>query len=114
MTNPTNIELREIMFDAELDHLKQVHPPAVDHGLIPEVRQLVGAIKERSCRRFDLIWTGSKVPRGVELPTGTIAWTQHGIVRSDDGEQIGTYDRIEEWGGPDGDQHRMIVYVSRP
>ena len=57
-----------------------------------------------------LAWEGSKVPRGLEMPNGgKIAWTQHGIVSGQNGEKLGLYQRIEEWGGPNQNRHKMII-----
>ena len=40
-----------------------------------------------------------------------IAWTQHGIVNGTRGQQIGTYDRIVEFGWEEGKDQVMLVYV---
>lgn len=65
-------------------------------------------------KKYRVKWTGSKIPRGVEIPgLGTIAWTQHGRVLTGEGEDIGTYQRVREFAGDSGDEHEMLI-VTRP
>jgi len=58
---------------------------------------------------FVLEWVGTKIPRGFKVNGVEIAWTQHGIVTGVGGEHLGTYERLKEWGGPDKDEHAMLI-----
>ena len=84
-------------------------PVKVDTGLPTDYRDLLQQLKDKQGSRLYLAWEGTKIPRGVELPGGTIAWTQNGIVAGTDGKQLGYYDRVEEWGGPNKNRHKMII-----
>ncbi len=56
-----------------------------------------------------LKWKGSKVPRGHSVNGIQIGWTQHGLVTGVDGQNLGTYTRLQEFGGPDRDEHVMLI-----
>lgn len=71
-------------------------------------------VRKRQRRVFELTWEGNKVPRGAEIFGKKIAWTQHGRVITEDGEDIGSYERIEEFGGPNKKSQKMHVYVTSP
>lgn len=85
--------------------------PAND--LPPIVGQLIGLITKESLNNgaepFTLHWTGSKIPRGYKVNGVEIGWTQHGLVTGVNGEDLGTYDRTIEWGGPNHDEHEMVI-----
>lgn len=55
-------------------------------------------------------WKGSKVPRGKAINGSTIAHAQHGILRSAGGKDIGTYRRVVEFGGEDGDEQEIEAW----
>lgn len=38
-----------------------------------------------------------------------IGWTQHGIVSTDQRHMAGYYTRVEEWSGPNNDEHEMLI-----
>lgn len=57
-----------------------------------------------------LEWEGNKIPRGAKIGNKEIAWTQHGIVTDKNGDDIGTYERIVEFGGVSKYQQVMLVY----
>lgn len=103
------LELREL-FEGEAEN----YDPIVDQGLISQVRDLVDAEKQARSGKLLLSWEGSKVPRGVTIQGKTIAWTQHGIVRAEGGGIIGYYDRVEQWAGPEGNRHKMIISLNDP
>ncbi len=65
-------------------------------------------------RVFELTWEGNKIPRGAEILGKKITWTQHDMVTAEGGEMIGTYERIEEFGGSTGKSQKMHVYVTSP
>lgn len=81
-------------------------PPSV-----AAVREAVeeNAIKNNHSKPFTLKWKGSKVPRGHKINGVEIAWTQHGFITGGNREQLGTYTRTVEWGGPNGDEHEMLI-----
>ena len=66
-----------------------------------------------SDKAYLLIWEGNKVPRGAEISGHKIGWTQNGQVLSDEGKQIGVYDRIMEYGGDQGKTQQMIIFVTK-
>lgn len=84
-------------------------PVKVDTGLPTDYRDLLQQLKDNQGSRLFLAWEGTKIPRGVELSGGKIGWTQNGVVTSTEGKQLGYYDRLEEWGGPNKDRHKMII-----
>lgn len=45
-------------------------------------------------KAYSLEWHGDRVPTGAVVNGKTIAWTQHGMVRDEAGETIGTYERV--------------------
>jgi hypothetical protein len=58
---------------------------------------------------FRLHWTGTKIPRGASIDGDPIAWTQHGVVSGASQNTIGYYSRLEEWTGPNKDEHEMLI-----
>lgn len=65
---------------------------------------------KRADDAFILIWEGDKIPRGAEINGYQIIWTQNGVVQSHDGEIIGVYDRLMEYGGPSHKEQQMLVF----
>lgn len=61
---------------------------------------------------FLLEWEGHKIPRGAILNGRSIGWTQHGMVTSDKGENMGTYERTVEFGGASGKEQKMLVFAN--
>ena len=73
--------------------------------------------------KLRLDWDGSKIPRGALLPTkepSEVCWTQHGRVSAKSprdnhafprARDVGTYERIVSWGGPEGKTHQMIIHL---
>lgn len=79
--------------------------------------QIGGLLKkfvEHSKMVFLLIWEGNKIPRGAVICGHTIAWMQHGMVTSEQGETIGFYQRLMEFGGKSGKEQRVLVFVDEP
>lgn len=76
------------------------------------IKQLTIAARSHPGRVFLLSWKGNKVPRGAKILNHTVAWTQNGQVTNHKGEYIGTYDRTAEFGGDDGKDQGMIVYLN--
>lgn len=62
---------------------------------------------------FLVEWQGSKIPRGAAIDGIAIAWTQNGMVTGAGGEQLGTYERLVEFGGPSGREHKMLIFAQR-
>ena len=75
------------------------------------VNDLIGRIRKLGGRRFLLVWEGSKIPRDARVLDYEIGWTQNGRVRTTSGEDIGTYDRLVEFGGAGGKQQKMLIYL---
>jgi len=68
-------------------------------------------IKNEATRVFLLTWQGGKIPRGADILGHKIEWTQHGIVRTDQGKDIGAYTRLVEFGGESGQEQQMVIYL---
>lgn len=99
----------------------------VNHGLYPHVnlgtrtegqaamQQLVEAhLQARAARSkhvFLLEWEGNKIPRGAVIKGHSIGWTQNGIVTSEQGQTIGVYERLIEFGGDGGRDQKILVFV---
>jgi len=121
---PTEEEVREVeLRELSRDDLQQLGPhyPEVnvgDVGVSANLNSIVAAIRESPQQRvFLLKWKGnSRVPAGVEVAGHIIRWTQHGFVRTltDDkaNDTAGTYDRLVDCGGADGEEHEMLIYIS--
>ncbi len=58
-------------------------------------------------------WKGSKFPRGIKLGSITLETAQHGILRDITGQDVGTYERVIEFGGSNKDEHEIIAWVSK-
>ena len=66
---------------------------------------------ERAKEIFLLEWEGDKVPCGAVINGRSIDWTQHGMVMSDHGEDMGVYERIVEFGGASRKEQKMLVFA---
>ncbi len=81
------------------------------------VNSIKRASRAEGGRVFFLAWEGSKIPRGAQILGHTVVWTQNGQVNAElagkpgQYDYIGTYDRLEEWSGPKGKSHTMLVYL---
>ena len=75
------------------------------------VNQLLHAHHRQAKKIFHLKWEGGKIPRGAVICDQEISWTQNGIVQAMDGDIIGTYHRLVEFGGNFGSEQQMIVFV---
>lgn len=76
-----------------------------------QVNGLLGQIADRAAEVYLLVWEGNKIPRGAAINDHVIAWTQNGVVTSDKGQMVGTYERVVEFGGPTGNAQQMLVFV---
>lgn len=59
-----------------------------------------------------LTWKGSKVARGELFNGSRIGWMQHGRIISTDGVELGIYERLEEFAGPENDRHTVVAHAS--
>lgn len=125
---PTNPIVNVVEVSVDKDLLVSTYSPKPidlgggDNFAAAVVEQAIAGIRRTSRREggrvFLLSWEGTKIPRGAQVFGHTIVWTQHGQVTAklagseSKVEDIGTYDRLEEWGGPDRRSHKMLVYVS--
>lgn len=58
---------------------------------------------------FLLAWEGGKTARGATLDGTEIGWMQHGRVVGVGGEELGSYERLEEFGGPSGESQLAAI-----
>lgn len=73
---------------------------------------IINAIRNYNPQRiFRVAWKGSRVPRGVVVAGYSIEWTQNGVVNFRDNDYFGTYDRLVDRGGEEGDEHLMLIYL---
>jgi hypothetical protein len=72
-------------------------------------QSLMGKLAEAADHHFLLTWEGSKIPRGASIDSTPIGWTQNGMVTGTNGQQLGYYERLEEFGGPSGNRQSMLV-----
>jgi hypothetical protein len=79
----------------------------VESALNPLLQEL----KDSADKLYVLHWHGTRIPRGAQISGKEIGWTQHGIVKSTEGEIIGYYDRLVDCGGDDGSEQQLIVYT---
>lgn len=110
MTQPTDASVTKL---AEGNNLL-VDLPNVDLGDKAANQKLNEYLaKLREGREMYLVsWRGSKIPRGVKVKGYQIVWTQNGVVTESGGMQIGTYQRLREFGGDSGKEHTMVIYLS--
>ena len=71
---------------------------------------LLEKVRSGANKVYLLEWEGDKIPQGVMVDDQEIAWTQHGVVRSSEGDTIGTYQRLVEFGGESRNLQVMLVY----
>ena len=77
-----------------------------------EIEAIHEAIRQQPKRRiFLLVWKGGGVPVGAKILGHVIGWIQHGIVKDEHGNQIGTYDSISGSGNESGTEQKVIVYI---
>lgn len=85
-----------------------------------QIAAIMQSTRRLGRRVFELTWEGNGVPLGAEILGRKICWTQHGRAwvfperDSEDDEEIGSYKRVEDYGGPTGKMQKMIVYVTSP
>lgn len=101
----------EELWDLESEYeLKNYVSPDEPH---PRAGDVMNEIRNYSPHRvFRLFWKGSsRVPKGVSVGGYTIQRTQNGVVTFSDHDYFGTYDRLLDRGGEDGNEHLMLVYL---
>ena len=89
--------------------------PRVKLGAIEmdgRVSSLPQGLAAKSETLWFLRWKGTKTPHGAVLGEAAVSHAQNGIVCSDKGYVIGSYERLVEWGGADHDEHMMVVWAS--
>ncbi|MDD5031967.1 MAG: hypothetical protein PHR36_02875 [Patescibacteria group bacterium] len=109
----------ENLTDEEVRELVSKHNPrGVNLGYADgerEADKLISQLRDKGGRRFLLRWTANnKVPKGAKVFGYQITWTQHGKVYGKVRTaicNIGTYDRLVEFGGESGEEQMMIVYL---
>lgn len=109
------VNVSEITGQKEHELVTQYLPRGVNLGnrdLEQVTNMLISALRSRGGRIFLLCWTGNKVPRGADVLGHKIAWTQNGMVVDDQRAQIGTYDRLLEFGGKSQKEQMIIVYLN--
>ena len=109
------VSVRE-MSPGDLEQIAHVYPQ-VDLGDVDvsaKLNSVIDAVRRSPGQRvFLLKWKGrSRVPAGVAVAGRMIRWTQHGFVRTRNSDTVGTYDRLVDCGGPNGDEQVMLVYIS--
>jgi hypothetical protein len=78
---------------------------------LPEAAQaMLETAKGQLPWAYLLRWKGSKVPRGASVDGTRITWAQHGRLVGEDGSQLGLYERVDEFGGPDSDEHVIACW----
>lgn len=110
MTNPTNVSVTKLADGNKL----LVDGPSVDVGdkaVNQKLNEYLAKVREGR-EMYLVAWRGSKIPRGVKVKGYQIVWTQNGVVTASGGMQIGTYQRLKEFGGDSGDEHIMVIYLS--
>ncbi len=80
-----------------------------DPLLEKQLEQMLNLLAARG-PAFLLEWHGSRIPRGAIIQEHSIAWTQHGIVRTCGGAVIGYYERIQDRASPD--DQVMLVWLA--
>ena len=87
------------------------HSPAASEaeGLLSDLQNQM----KDGARTFLVEWSGSKIPRGAAIDGVAIAWTQNGMVTGAGGVDLGTYERLVEFGGASGREHKMLIFASK-
>jgi hypothetical protein len=124
-----SIKVEELTDKNTKELVDKYTPRGINLGDVSRERMadaLISKLRGKGGRRFLLRWTGDKVPTGASVLGNEIAWTQHGLVQAKRGEQpaniggnmflgktedIGTYDRLVEFGGESGNEQMLIVYL---
>lgn len=113
MENPP-VEVTEIL-ESNVSELVEKHSPrGVNLGNRAQestLNEVISKTRKQGGRRFLLAWTGNKVPYGARVLQHLVAWTQNGMVSSQEKRCIGSYDRLIEFGGDSGKEQLMIVYL---
>jgi hypothetical protein len=111
-------DLYPIVTVTKVERVYDSFAPKVDLGATNDRERQTEDVLSEVLRRksvgnenFLLSWEGNKIPRGAVINGKTIAWTQHGRVISDTGQEIGTYERLAEFGGESGREQKMIVFA---
>jgi hypothetical protein len=76
-----------------------------------QITGLIGRMQTAAKAAYLLTWHGRKVPRGAVVGDHMITYTQSGVVTADFGDEIGTYQRLVEFGGPDRTLQQMVVFL---
>lgn len=87
------------------------HSPQTQ-ALEAQVNALLQSQRDRSKHIFLLEWQGNKIPRDAEILGKKIAWTQNGTVVVDGGKNIGTYERLVEFGGNSRNEQMMVIFTN--
>lgn len=87
------------------------NPTEEQLAVICSANALLQQFAERAKAFFLLEWEGNKIPRGADINGKKVAWTQNGLVTSDDGVDIGTYERLVEFGGASGKEQKMLIFA---
>ena len=88
--------------------------PKVKLGAIERnerVNSVLHKAAESSRTLWFLRWKGTKTPHGAVLGETPILYARNGSVCSVQGDTIGIYERLVEWGGPDHDEHMMVIWA---
>jgi len=108
------VQVHDLSKEKLQDLLKRFSPRGVNLGdkeFEKQVDAQIARLRGQGGLRFLLTWTGSKVPRGANVFGHIVMWTQNGQVTTQTGIDIGTYDRLVEFGGPSHNEQMMIVYL---
>jgi len=92
-------------------------PPPADSGAAHEAAgasdpqlSMLMAMRTKGRQGVTLRWLGTKAPRGVRFGEVTLEWARHGILRDSEGRDVGTYQRVVEFGGKDGDVQEITAW----
>ena len=109
--------IREIQ-PAEILQLRaQYSPRGINLGeasMNERAQALLDRISSQADKFFLLEWEGSKIPRWAKIHDVQIGWTQNGMVNGVKGEDLGTYERLVEFGGTSGKEQKIIVFAKAP
>ena len=84
------------------------------NGLPPQATEIINAIRQGSKHDCIMRGKGSKIPRGATIDGIEVVWAQHGIISGPNGQQLGSYDRMEEFSGENKDRHALLVTTLTP
>ena len=111
----SSVVVYEILPENVQELVKKYSPRGVNLGgpaLDSQINEQISRVRREGGRRFILSWLGNKVPRGACILGHILSWTQHGMVTTDKGARIGTYDRLVEFGGESRTEQLMLVFLS--